>query len=302
MKALVTGAGGFCGRRLVKSLQGRGLDVYTAGTRRTGPEKHFHLSDVADSKAVEAMLRAIAPDYVFHLAGVVTAGDPTLFYKVNCQFAVAILHSMASLGMNSAPILLAGTSAEYGNVTADQLPITEDTAPKPYNHYGISKLAQTLAGLSAAHKLKVVVARPFNIIGPEMPGHIVVQAFASQIAEIIKGRREPVIKVGNLASSRDFIDARDVVDIYWELANSPKACGQVVNVCSGSAVKIADMLKTLLEIAGKKIEVVEDPALLKPVDVPAHYGSTKKLFGVIEPRSLRTVNDTLGDILSHLIK
>ena len=166
-----------------------------------------------------------------HLAGIAVTSDYPLCYQVNTQYAANLLRAMELAGMEGIPTLLIGTSAEYGQVSSGDLPITEELACHPYNHYGISKLAQTGMGLELARRGRpIVTARPFNIIGPGMSPNLVVQTFARQIVDIKYGRQAPVIKVGNLASTRDFIDVQQVVDIYWEMVQNPKTYGSVINV------------------------------------------------------------------------
>jgi GDP-4-dehydro-6-deoxy-D-mannose reductase len=163
-------------------------------------------------------------------------------------------------------------------VSEKQLPIEEDLPPHPYGHYGISKLAQTLAGLAAARSGRpVVVVRPFNIIGPGMPESLVVQSFAAQVKEICKGKQPPILKVGNLETVRDFLGIREAVRIYWHLIRTPAAYGEVVNVCSGKGTPVREVLKNLIELAGCAVEVRTDPSRVKEMDVPVHYGSIRKL-------------------------
>ena len=213
-----------------------------------------------------------------HLAGIAVTSNYPLYYQVNTQYAANLLRAMELAGMDDVPTLLIGTSAEYGQVSSGDLPITEDLPCHPYNHYGISKLAQTGMGKELARRGRpILTARPFNIIRRNFSPNLVVQNFARQIVEIKKGRQAPVIKVGNLASTRDFIDVYQVVDIYWKIVRNPNTYGSVINVCTGKPVAIQSMLNLLIEIGGVKIDVEVDPARVKGIDVPNYYGSTERL-------------------------
>jgi GDP-4-dehydro-6-deoxy-D-mannose reductase len=277
MKALLTGADGFCGRHLSRHLAQQGVEVITLGAAEIPYQYDHRINDISRPEEFTKVLGSTRPDYIFHLAGVASSPDPGLFYRVNVQYASSLLEAADRAGLKECRILLVGTSAEYGEINKSDLPITEDLRPRPYNHYGISKLAQTFAGLAACRKgLRVVVARPFNIIGPGMPGYLVVGSFADQVSKIIRGELRPVVETGNLESARDYIYVNDVVGIYWKLANSAAAVGEVVNVCTGKGVVIRDILSKLVELSGTNIEIKTDPARLKPIDIPVHYGSTEK--------------------------
>jgi GDP-4-dehydro-6-deoxy-D-mannose reductase len=114
-----------------------------------------------------------------------------------------------------------------------------------------------------------------------MHKNLVVQSFAAQIVKIMKGQAGPVIDVGNLESTRDFIDVEDVVRIYWQLVNSPSAYGEIINVCTGSGTSISDILSKLIALSGVNAKVEIDHSRFKPLDIPEHFGSTEKLKRII---------------------
>jgi GDP-4-dehydro-6-deoxy-D-mannose reductase len=296
MKALITGAGGFCGRHLVSYLRSQDVSVHSMGISVIQQENHHHITDVTNSSSLIRVLEDVKPDYVFHLAGVTVSPDPTLFYRVNTQFAVSLLDALTKYGSDPCPLLFVGTSAEYGMISPDHLPIRESLPPHPYNHYGISKLAQTFAASAATH-LPVIMVRPFNIIGPGMPEHLVVQSFIRQITSTGDPEKLVRIEVGNLESSRDFIDIADVVRIYWRLINNPNSYGEIINVCSGRATVVSDLLSKLIELSGITVQVVQDRSRFKQVDVPAHYGSTEKLERLVGGIAFTDLETTLKRLL-----
>jgi GDP-4-dehydro-6-deoxy-D-mannose reductase len=100
----------------------------------------------------------------------------------------------------------------------------------------------------------------------------VTSSFARQIAEIEAGRRPPVIEVGNLKARRDYTDVRDVVRGYWLLVERGEP-GEVYNLCSGVARTIQSILDFFLgEARVRDIQVREDPARLRPSEVPILVG------------------------------
>lgn len=304
MRALVTGAGGFCGSHLVSFLRESGVVVHTVGTRIIPSSDHHVVKDITDVAALSRVLTIAGPDAVFHLAGATSSPDPALFYRVNTQYSVALLSAMDLAGFRRRPVVLAGTAAEYGAIPPERLPVTEDYPPNPYGHYGISKLAQTFEALAWSKSGGcAVVARPSNIIGPGMKETLVIGSFARQIADILKGRRPAFIETGNLNSTRDFIDVMDVTKILWRLAQEPTAQGEIVNVCSGRAVPISELLATLIRLSGVSIEIRIDPSRFKPIDVPSHYGSIKKLEHLLSGNlELTNLEDSLQKILEHALR
>ena len=268
MIALVTGSSGFCGHHLVNDLKIQGVTVKTLDSG---------FLETSDLESLTHCLSEAKPDFLFHLAGVAVAPTPMAFYRINVGLCNLLLESLDRAQLSTCRFLAVGTAAEYGFIKMEALPIMETAETKPCNAYGFSKLAQTQLCLLASARRPMVVARPFNVIGPGMSEHISIQNFARQLKEIKTGSHKPVVEVGNLEASRDFVDVGDVVKAYWKLLQCPAAFGQVVNICSGRAVQLGDILKRMIEITGVKVEVRMDPKLVKPIDVPEHYGSGRKL-------------------------
>lgn len=298
MRTLITGASGFCGQHLIPYLQSQGLEIHTLG-RTPASNNHHYLTDTADISAVADTIKIVQPNYVFHLAGVVSSQDPTLFYRVNTVYAATILHALEITGYQDCPVLLVGTSAEYGMVSSEQLPIHEETPANPYSNYGISKLSQTLMGLALSKQGRpLIMARPFNIIGCGMPEYLSIQSFVKQITKIIHGQQPPLLKVGNLSSSRDFIDIKEAVKIYWQLMQTPSAYGEIINICSGQGTVIGDILLKLVKLAKMDVEIQTESDRFKTVDVPVHYGSVEKLQSLIGYSPETNLESILKSILA----
>lgn len=301
-KVLLTGAGGFSGKYLREFLVERGIEVHSMGQRSPSTDalrRYHHLIDITSASEIMHVLHNFQPDYIVHLAGVVRHNDPQVFYRVNTGYAVALLTALEKFDRHI-PTLFVGTAAEYGQPEPEELPINEDKSCKPLDHYGISKYAQTLEVLASYQRsgIPVVIVRPSNIIGAGMPAHFVVQSFATQIAKIRRGEQEPVLKTGNLQSSRDFISIEEVCKVYWDVLQKPAALGEIFNVCSGIATAISDIVTALTELSGLDIRVETDPALYRPVDVPVHYGSTEKLHNLLG----YTPSCSLEKTLEHILK
>jgi GDP-4-dehydro-6-deoxy-D-mannose reductase len=290
-KALITGASGFTGKHLVRFLNSRSIATSALSLRG---------SQICDSEFVANVLKKTDPDYLFHLAGLTRSNSVEEILRVNILYAVTLLKASREANLDDRPLLLVGTAAEYGQISDRDLPITEETECRPYNVYGTSKLAQTLIGLAAAESERrpLVVVRPFNIIGNGMPEYLALESFRRQIQRIKAGGQPPVIRVGNLNTSRDFIDVEDVAQLYWVLLQNRQAYGQIFNLCTGIATSIRALLDLLIQASGLGIEVQCDKACVKEVDVSVHYGSNKKLQRLIGDFRYIPIERTIQKIIS----
>ena len=276
-RVLITGGNGFLGTHFLQFLNERNLEIHTSGTR---PPAIGIYHDIAfnEREKLKKLICEIEPEAIFHLAGVSSSLELSRYYEINVVFAANIIEAVKEWGNHHCPIVLTGTSAEYGKIEQDDLPLTETTVPRPYDHYGISKFAQTLIGLREARNgWPVIVVRPFNIVGAGMPDHLVVQSFVRQLVRIRQKDQPPILEVGNLSAVRDFVDANDVVQAMWLLAQKPEAAGEVFNICSGVGTSIERCLDILLEMTRMKVEIRVNPERLKAIDIPVHFGSYEKL-------------------------
>ena len=197
-------------------------------------------------------------------------------------------------------IQLACSSEEYGMVYPDEVPIKETNPLRPLSPYAVSKVAQDMLGYQywMSWKIDSVRTRGFNHEGPRRGPVFVASDFAKQIADIEKHRKPPVVHVGNLDALRDFTDVRDMVRAYW-LALEKCEPGEVYNICSGKAWKIRDMLDHLLGLSKVKIEVRQDPARLRPSDVPILLGDYSKFAKVTGWEPTIPFEQTLADMLEY---
>jgi GDP-4-dehydro-6-deoxy-D-mannose reductase len=177
-----------------------------------------------------------------------------------------------------ARVLIACSSAEYGDVRVEDCPLAEERLLRPITPYGVSKVATEALGYQYFHNygLKVLLPRLFIHVGTGHPPATAIQNFARQIAMIALGRAEAVVRVGNLDSARDFVDVRDGVRALMMLIEKGQP-GQPVNICNGEAVSIREILGMLIEIAGIEVRVELDKHLLRPSDEPFLVGDNSRL-------------------------
>jgi GDP-4-dehydro-6-deoxy-D-mannose reductase len=287
VRALLTGAGGFAGGHLVEYLLTQpDLDLYAAVYDPPGQNPRLdqrripqYQVDLRDAAAVTQMIDATQPDLVFHLAAMANVAqsftDPWPTLENNIRAQVNLLEALRLLRRDARALMV--SSAEiYGGGTGE--PLDERSPFEPSNPYSVSKVAQDMLGLQyfLAYQMPIIRARPFNHIGPGQQSGFVAADFASQIAAIEAGRRDPVMFVGNLTAERDFTDARDVVRAYYLMLTQGDP-GEAYNICSGQGFSVQRLLDTLLSYSAVEIEVRQDPARMRPSDVPRRVGDASKL-------------------------
>jgi GDP-4-dehydro-6-deoxy-D-mannose reductase len=270
MRALVTGAQGFLGRRLVARLAADGWSVVCAV--RTATDEASLAMGAGEINDFERLIDAAGPDVIFHLAGRMT-GTARDLYEANTVLAANLLTAVQR--QSARPVVtLVGSAAEYGRVGEDGLAVTENHPCQPLSDYGISKLAQTLTGLAHAQAgVPVIIGRVFNPLGPGMPQTLALPNFATQI---IRGVDE-TLRVGDLDVERDFIDADEAMRLLAGLPSDPANLGQVFNICSGVAFRLRDLVERMIGMVGRPLRLVTDPSRLRANDVRRVVGSTVRL-------------------------
>lgn len=278
-RALVIGAHGFCGKALIRRLaEVERVEVIAADLPVDWPKvpvAAYKSRDIGDIESITRVVEAARPDWVFNLAGM-TGGSPSAVYRTNTLGPINVLEAVREY-VPDARVLLVGSAAEYGPVGSDLLPLTEETPCNPVGDYGISKHAMTQAArdIASRHSIKVVIARPFNIIGAGVPKSLVVGAILDRAREALSRRGRPVVRVGNLDTQRDFVDVEDAVEAYVSMIKG-EFWGEVFNICSGKPARIRDVVTEALSHSTRPISIEVDPRLVRPSDCPVIYGSYAK--------------------------
>jgi GDP-4-dehydro-6-deoxy-D-mannose reductase len=175
--------------------------------------------------------------------------------------------------------------------------IDENHPTEPADPYGVSKLAQEMMALRASG-VTVLIARPFNHVGPRQAPSYATSSFARQIAEIETGIREPVLHVGNLDARRDLTDVRDTVRAYRSLVERGRS-SRPYNVCTGRAYRVGDMLEVLLGLSKVKVATRVDPRLLRPADNPIILGSRARIEAETGWTPEIPIERSLSDLLDY---
>jgi GDP-4-dehydro-6-deoxy-D-mannose reductase len=217
--------------------------------------------------------------------------------RVNVLGTAELLASARTLAIT--PTVLVVSSAEvYGTVSPEQLPLHEDAPTAPVTPYAASKLAAEAVALQAwrGYRQPVIVVRPFNHIGPGQSPNFAVPALAKRIVEA-RNAGAGSLRVGTLTTRRDFTDVRDVVVAYRLLLQHGQP-GTVYNVCSGRDVAISEVADELLGLAQAELELVTDPELVRPVDVPVLRGDAGLLQAATGWSPSIPLATTLADVLT----
>jgi GDP-4-dehydro-6-deoxy-D-mannose reductase len=312
VKVLITGVTGFAGSYLAEYLVAR-PDVKVYGLKRWNSpltdlqeiidEVELINFDLGDPHSIYKAIDEVRPDRIFHLAAQsyvpMSFRAPVDTIRANALGTVGLLEAVREIGLD--PVIHICTSSEvYGEVPEDELPITETTTFRPQSPYGVSKVAEDLTAYQyhASYGLRTLRTRSFTHTGPRSKEVFVAPAFAKQIAEIEAGRCEEVIRVGNLHSTRTFLDIRDMVEAYWLLTEKCPA-GEVYNIAGNHTCTVGQMLDALLGMTDVRPKIQVDPRLLRASDVTRQVPDTTKFREATGWLPRIPFEQTLQDILAY---
>jgi NAD dependent epimerase/dehydratase len=268
----VSGAGGFIGSHLVEALAARGARVrafvrynsrgdwgYLGGL---APELSERVEIVAgDLRDADAVARALRDTTVaFHLGAMIAIPysyvHPREVADVNIFGTLNVLTAARELKLER--VVHTSTSEVYG--TAQYVPIDEKHPLVGQSPYSASKTAadQLADSFCRSYDLPVAIARPFNTYGPRQSARAVIPTVISQAlagGRLLIGARHP---------TRDLNYVSDTVRGFLRIAECPEAVGQVVNFGTGREISVGDLVDTIVRLVGKPVEVVVDPARLRP--------------------------------------
>jgi len=301
---LVTGATGFAGSHLVDHLLEH-EPVVAAWAHVRDSESHLahdprvlgNSVDLLDRSKVATALVDLRPSAIYHCGGIAHVGEswsqPVRALRVNVMGTHHVLEGVREAGLGCA-VLVTGSALVY---RPSMEPLREDDPIGPSDPYGVSKLAQEMLATRATG-VPALIVRPFNHAGPRQSPTYVTSSFARQIAEIEAGRREPVLRVGNLESRRDITDVRDTVRAYRLLVRHGQP-GRPYNVCSGVAHRVQDLLDALMRLSTASIRVEVDADRLRPSDNPIMMGDRSRIAAETGWEPAISIDRTLGDLLDY---
>lgn len=295
-KVLITGCGGFTAKYLSEELVQGGYDVYglTSGDFISYPKfRKVYKCSLADTGVLSSLLKKISPDYIVHLAAISFVGNSNLeqFYAVNVLGTENLMKAILESGISYSRVIVASSANIYGN---KDFCISETAQPSPLNHYAISKVSMEHVVSLYTDKIPILIVRPFNYTGVGQKDHFLVP----KIAKHFKNKSD-LIELGNLEVARDISDVRYVANAYRSLLEVGGVDGDVVNICSGEVVTVADIINMCMEITGhKSIEVSTTDKYSRPNEVNVLQGDSTKLDLLIGSSSRISVMETLSWMLN----
>jgi GDPmannose 4,6-dehydratase/GDP-4-dehydro-6-deoxy-D-mannose reductase len=309
-KALITGINGSGATYLAEHLQTIS-NIQIQGISRWHTDRKIKSGvfskiqmfecDLTDLGSIIRTLEVAQPDYIFHLASnanvKLSFTTPISVFNNNVNGTLSLLEALRIL--NQKPMIqFCGTSEVYGQVRPDEIPIKESQSIDPVNVYAISKLTQEklVKSYFKSYDIPCVITRAFGYINPRRPD-IFSSAFAKQIVDIENGKQD-ILYHGNLDSIRTLLDVRDIVEAYW-IAAQKCEIGEAYNIGSTVPVRVGDFLEELKRQAKCKIVSIEDPNLLRPVDVTLQIPSVDKFYEKTNWKPKYTLKDSVKLLLDY---
>ena len=277
---LVTGGAGFIGSEMIRQLLGKKANVTVLDNLASGKKEYLPSNkklkvikgNIVDEKVVKKAVKD--QEVIYNLAALPFIPDsyhyPVDFFKVNTIGNLNVLwESIKSKSIEA--FVQISTSESYGS--AQYSPMDENHPTTPFSTYAVSKLAADRAAFTL-HKengIPVVVIRPFNTYGPRFTQPYIIPEIMNQL---LSGAKE--LSLGNINATRDFTFVRDTVNGFLKAANEKKAIGEIINIGSGTEIKMQDLAKKIIKISGKNVKIKIDEGRLRPYDVNRLICDNKK--------------------------
>ncbi|CAI8322109.1 MAG: GDP-6-deoxy-D-talose 4-dehydrogenase [Polaribacter sejongensis] len=291
---LVTGISGFTGKHLETYLTSKGFTVF--GTVIDIPKKETHFScDILNEDAILEVLEKVRPAYIINLAAIsfVAENNKENIYKVNVFGALNLLNAVEKLDYVPQKIVMISSATVYGNIEGE---LFETFCPQPVNHYGNSKLVMENMVKTFFDRQNIIITRPFNYTGIHQEEKFLIPKIIEHYAKGLKK-----IALGNIDVYREFNDIGFVVETYTKLLTS-EVKSEIVNICSGAAINIKKILKTMDELSGYTMEVEVNPAFIRKNEIVMLKGSAEKLSSFISfSNSKYSIENTLTKMYNHKI-
>jgi len=322
MKYLITGITGFLGPHLANKLVTEGHEVYGLVRINMGRENDlrdiipddifsklkFVYSDLCNYRKLLGIFKEEKFDGVFHLAAQThpptSFTDPIGTWEWNVMGSVNLMTAM----MDTQPeckFLFCSTVEVYGNEGIDGRKLNEDDKFLPANPYGASKAAidMYIQERMKNKQMNAVIVRPFCFTGPRRGATFSISSDAIQIARMVLGKQEKVLRIGNLDTIRAVTDVRDIANAFFLVMTSPNTSGKVYNVCGGVPLKMRYYTDKLLELSGlTDVEQRIDQKLWRPIDIQYQDGDATRIREELGWEPTYTIDGTLADLLKYWLK
>ena len=276
-KILITGAQGFTGKHLVKSLNKKKFKIFSLK------------SNLLNTIDLNNEINSIKPNYVIHLAAISFVANKNIsqLYRVNVQGTLNLLDGLKKNYKNIKKVILASSANVYENST--KKPINEQSKLSPQNHYAMSKIAMEMMSKEYMNHMPIIITRPFNYIGVGQNENFLIPKIAKHFAQKKK------CSLGNINIKREFNSIDFIIRIYQKLLTS-KIKNEIINLCSGKYYSITEIINIFEKISKKKIEINKNNKYVRLNDITLLHGNPKKLYKLLGKIEQDTIFDRLKKI------
>ena len=321
MKFLITGITGFAGPHLANLLHREGHQIYGLIRRTNGMESDIHdvvsddvyesitflYGDLTNYRSLRTVFEKEQFDGVFHLAA--QSHPPTSFLdpigtmETNVMGGANLIQVIQD-HQDNCKLMFCSTSEVYGNVGQDGRKIHWEDTILPANPYGASKAATDVYLQERIENgfIKGFITRAFSHTGPRRGRIFSISSDAYQIARMMKGLQEPVLKVGNLNTTRVVMDVRDTVRAYYLAMIHPDVTNQIFNVCGDTPRKMQFFTDKLIELSGLKgVEQNIHKPFWRPHEIHYQHGDSSNLVELTGFKEEYDIETTLDDLLRYWV-
>jgi nucleoside-diphosphate-sugar epimerase len=274
-RVLVTGARGFLGRHLCRTLVQAGAIVIGV-SRVVHPHAHvrrmnWSVVDMTDLVAVQTLVREAKPDIAFHLAGHVTGSQSVSEVQPTFgQNLATTVHLLTSAQEAKTPrIVLAGSMHE---------PQDGDPPTVPCSPYAASKTACTAYArmFHALYSTPVVVARPMMVYGP---GQWDVRKLLPYVVTSMLRGTQPAVASGT--RMLDWVYVKDVINGLMKVGSTAGLEGLTIDLGTGSLVSVRSIVDRVAAITGASVPVAFGAVPDRLLEIPraARTARTRELIG-----------------------
>lgn len=321
MKYLITGITGFLGPHLANKLIDEGHEVFGLVRINMGRENDirdvvseknfskikFVYGDLTNFRKMDKIFKETVFDGVFHLAAQThpptSFTDPIGTWEWNVMGSVNLMTALLD-NQPKCKFLFCSTVEVYGNEGIDGRKLKETDTLLPANPYGASKAAidMYIQERMKNKQMNAVIIRPFCFTGPKRGSNFSISSDAIQIAKMMLGHQEKVLRIGNLDTVRAVTDVRDIANAFY-LVMMGDTSGNIYNVCGGVPLKMRYYTETLIKLSGlTDIEQKIDSALWRPIDIQYQDGDPTKIMTELGWKPVYTIDNTLKDLLDYWVK
>ena len=318
MNTLVTGAGGMVGSHMVELLYERGDNVIgiwhknKKNIEQVNVPVKFIQCDLRYAQGIDEIIMDYLPEQIYHLAAqsypTVSWVSPSETIDVNINSTINIYEAIKKArkykNANYDPmVVVACSSAEYGETLnklegIGEVYVKESSELLPLHPYGVSKVGQDLISFQyfMNDRIRCIRARIFNSTGTRKVNDVTSDFTFRAVQAERTGVYE--LRVGNLDTKRAIMDQRDLVKALMLLAEKGNV-GDVYNISSENIYQMSDIVEMIEEQIGHKMEIVVDPALIRPTDEKIIVGDVSKLKRDTGWKQDIPMKQTIADMLDY---